>query len=780
VGRRTGREEAAPGLLKRVFVGRGMASGRMEHTLLPKVLALPIFTSDALSSVAYSVEASLLILLTASANVRHLIIPINLAVAAVMAIVIASYKQVVRAYPTSAGSYVVSKDNLATIFGLIAAAALLADYVLTVAVSVSSGILALVSAVPSLHPYLLEMCVATIAILTLLNLRGVREAGAAFAVPTYGFILSMFALILVGFVKCLGSCPQVDVAALPDPYPIGAAAGASLFVILHSFSSGSSALTGTEAISNGVSAFRRPQGRNASETLTLLGFLAVFMIAGTAYLAYRTNPVPDHKVSVVSEMAKVIFPGNAPNSGGAMFYVIQFFTLLILVLAANTSFQGFPRLSALLARDAWIPRQFENLGDRLVYSNGMLVLAGLAVVLIVVYEANVDKLLQLYVVGVFTAFTLSQTGMVRYWLRMAKEGGARAEGWRWRLAINAVGAVCTGLVLVIVVITKFTEGAWIVITAVPLLILLFYAVHRHYAAAKEQLRLADVATAEEPPKNHVVVVVEGLDVALGEAVGYVRSFAGEDFEAVHVRSESDPPDLMERWDSICRSEIPLRLLEPKHGDEVRAVVNFIRTIPRQTNDFITVVVPEQLRSRSLIAAVRRSQAFRLKLRLLGEPQVVVSDVPVVVEQPELDGEPRTVRPMIPRRTEALVFVSSVNKASMRAITYARSLRTTVARAVYFAVDPEEATQIQEEWQRYGVPMQLDIVEAPFRELDAPLLEEIHAVTDSPDALAVVVVAEFRVKKWRHQLLHNQRALFIKRLLLFEPRVILTSVPYRLD
>jgi hypothetical protein len=237
---------------------------------------------------------------------------------------------------------------------------------------------------------------------------------------------------------------------------------------------------------------------------------------------------------------------------------------------------------------------------------------------------------------------------------------------------------------------------------------------------------------------------------------------------------------MERWDSICRSEIPLRLLEPKHGDEVRAVVNFIRTIPRQTNDFITVVVPEQLRSRSLIAAVRRSQAFRLKLRLLGEPQVVVSDVPVVVEQPELDGEPRTVRPMIPRRTEALVFVSSVNKASMRAITYARSLRTTVARAVYFAVDPEEATQIQEEWQRYGVPMQLDIVEAPFRELDAPLLEEIHAVTDSPDALAVVVVAEFRVKKWRHQLLHNQRALFIKRLLLFEPRVILTSVPYRLD
>ena len=767
------------GLIKRIFVGRSMASGRMEHTLLPKILALPIFASDALSSVAYSVEASLLILLTASANVRGMIIPINLAVATVMAVVITSYKQVVRAYPTSAGSYVVSKDNLAPIFGLIAGAALLADYVLTVAVSVSSGILALISAVPGLHAYLLPMCVGTVAILTLMNLRGVREAGALFAIPTYGFILSMFALIIVGLVKCVGSsCPQVDFNSLPDPYPVGTAATAGLFVILHSFASGSSALTGTEAISNGVSAFRRPQGKNASHTLTYLGVLAVTMIMGTAFLAYRTTPWPDHQTSVVSQMAKVIFPGKTSGSGGTMFYAIQFFTLLILVLAANTSFQGFPRLSALLARDRWIPRQFENLGDRLVYSNGMLVLAGFAVVLIIVYDANVDRLLQLYVVGVFTAFTLSQTGMVRYWLKAAKEGGERAEGWHWRLAVNAVGAIATGLVLVIVVVTKFMDGAWIVITAIPLMILLFYAVHRHYAAVREQLSLKDVAILKETPRNQVVIVVEGIDQALAEAVGYVRSFAGEGFRAVHVHTSAEAPDLRERWRTFSRSDVELDVLDAKNGDAVRTLIAYIRAIPREEQDFVTVVVPEQLTKRSFVAAFRKRQSFGLKLRLLREPQVVVADVPVLVTA--ADAGRTDVRPMIPRRTEALVFVSSVNDAAMRALNYARSLRATRARAVFFALDPEQATEIQRQWEEFRVPLELDIVEAPFRELDAPILEELRRVTRRADSLAIVIVPEFRVRKWRHQILHNQRALFMKRLLLFEPHVVLTSIPYQLD
>ncbi len=784
VTQRGQRDEAAPGLIKRIFVGRSMASGRMEHTLLPKVLALPIFASDALSSVAYCVEASLVILLARSQHVRGLIIPINLAVAIVMAVVITSYKQVVRAYPTSAGSYVVSKDNLATIFGLIAAAALLADYVLTVAVSVSAGMLAVVSAAQGLHPYLVPMSIGCVALLMLVNLRGVRESGFLFAIPTYGFIASMFALIAVGVVKCFTACPAAAVP--PDAITVGAASSAGLFVILHSFSSGSSALTGTEAISNGVSAFRRPQGKNASQTLTLLGVIAVTMIVGTAYLAYRTHPMPSAggKISVVAEMAKTIFPGSKPGSGGLMFYVVQSFTLLILVLAANTSFQGFPRLAALLARDRWIPRQFQNLGDRLVYSNGMFVLSAFAVILIAVYRANVDRLLQLYVVGVFTAFTLSQTGMVRYWLRTAKEGGAQAEGWRWRMTINAIGAIATGLVLVIVVVTKFVEGAWIVIVSIPLMILLFFAVHRHYAAVREQLRLRGRTVIAEAPRNTVVLVVESIDLALAEALGYVQSFAGEDFRAVHVRTAADPPDLVDRWNAFCRAGVVLDVLDAKPGDEVRALINYVRAVPRHAEDFVTVVVPEQLEKPSILAALRRRQSFGLKFRLLAEPQVVISDVPVLVSGSDQhragEEQEASIRPMMPRRTEALVFVSSINDASLRAINYARSLKATAARAVFFAMEPEEAAAIQEEWVRFSVPLELDIVEAPFRELTAPILEEIHRVTDRRDALAIVIIPEFRVRKWRHQLLHNQRALFIKRLLLFERRVVLTSVPYQLD
>jgi amino acid transporter len=771
-------EAGGSDILKRIFVGRSMASGQMEHTLLPKILALPIFASDALSSVAYCVEASLFILLSASPNVRPLVIPINLAVAAVMAIVITSYKQVVRAYPTSAGSYVVSKENLATIFGLISGAALLADYVLTVAVSVSAGMIAVVSAAPSLHPYLVPMSAGCVVLLMLVNLRGVRESGVLFAIPTYGFILSMFALIAVGVVKCLGSCPQAP--RPPDPIGFGTASAATLFVVLHSFSSGAAALTGTEAISNGVSAFRRPQGRNASQTLTMLGAVAVTMILGTAYLASKTNPVPSTsgRISVVAEIAKSVF-GN-----GFMFYVVQIFTLLILVLAANTSFQGFPRLSALLARDKWIPRQFENLGDRLVYSNGMVVLSIMAIVLILAFKADVNKLLQLYVVGVFTAFTLSQTGMVRYWLRAAREGGQKAQGWHWRLAINAVGAFATGLVLVIVVITKFTEGAWIVISAIPVMILLFYAVHRHYEAFLGQLRRETIAEAEAP-KNHVLVVVDAIDDALAEAIGYVRSFAGDEFRAVHVRSPSDGPDLQDRWGSFCRStKVELELLDPG-GDPVRAVIARVRTIPRDPSDFVTVVVPEELSRASLVAAVRRRTTFGLKLRLLAEPQVVITDVPVLsrlggrADGPRTDGyQPQ--RPRIPRRVEAVVFVSAVHDAAIRAINYARSLRATETRAVFFAFEPDEATRIQEEWERYGVPIELDIVEAPFRDLNTPILQEVRAITEQPDSLAVVIVPELRVKKWRHQVLHNQKALFIKRLLLFEERVVLSSVPYHLD
>jgi amino acid transporter len=761
------RESSSPThVAKRIFVGRSMASGRMEHTLLPKILALPIFASDALSSVAYSVEASLVILVGSSANVGHLILPINVAVAAVMAIVVTSYRQVVRAYPTSAGSYVVSKDNLATIFGLIAAAALLTDYVLTVAVSVSSGLLAISSAMGGrLNNDLVWLSILSVILITVVNLRGVRESGLAFATPTYLFILSMFVLIAVGLARCLGTCPQVT--NVPDAIPAGTAATAGLFVILHSFASGSSALTGTEAISNGVSAFRRPQGRNASQTLALLGVIAVVMILGIALLTVQTHARPSNRVSVVSEIAKAVF------GGGFMFWLIQISTFAILILAANTSFQGFPRLSALLARDRFIPRQFENLGDRLVYSNGMLVLSVFAILLIWGFHADVNRLIQLYVVGVFTAFTLSQTGMVRHWHKVSKEGGPKAEGWRWRLGINAAGAMATAIVLVIVVITKFVEGAWIVITAIPVLIGGFYLVHRHYTGLARDLRRGSV-TVDDTVRNTVVVMVEGLNAATAEAIGYVRSFRGNDFRAVAV---SDDPELPAGWHSFCGTTVPLEVL-PGGGGHVTALVKFAKSIPREGNDFVTLVLPELLVKRGLLSTLRKRRAYFLfKLRLLSVPQLVVADVPFVREA---DTGTKETRPLIPQRTEAIVLVSAVHDGTLQAINYARSLRCHETRALFVALDPAEVEPITQAWEEHHIPMELDVVEAPFRELGIPIQEEVRRVTARADTVAAVIVPEIVVSRWWHHFLHGQRALYLKRLLLFEERVILSSVPYKVS
>src|SRR5438067_10685574 len=455
--------------LKRVVVGRAMASDQLEETLLPKWLALPIFASDPLSSVAYATEAALVVLIGATAGAAHLAFPLSLAIATLLAIVVLSYRQTVQVYESSGGAYVVAKENLGRMPSLVAAAALLTDYVLTVAVSVAAGVLALTSAVTSLRGHELTLSLICVVLIALANLRGVREAGILFAIPTYAFITAIFALIIVGVGRCAdGSCPQAVV-----PHPMTAGAGAlTTFVVLRAFSSGSTALTGVEAIANGVNAFCRPHGRNAARTLAVLGVIAITLFLGVSYLAVHEHAMPSETASVVSQIARATFP--AGSAAGFMYYIVQATTLLILVLAANTSFQGFPRLAALMARDHFAPRQFTNLGDRLVFSNGMLVLATLAGLLIWIYGANVNALIHLYVIGVFTAFTLSQAGMVRYWRRV------RDPGWHYRAAVNAVGATATGLVAVIVIITKFASGAWLVTVAIPLLVLGAYGIRRHY------------------------------------------------------------------------------------------------------------------------------------------------------------------------------------------------------------------------------------------------------------------------------------------------------------
>ncbi|MGZ5297291.1 MAG: APC family permease [Actinomycetota bacterium] len=762
------------GVLKRVLVGRAVASDRLEYSLLPKVLALPVFSSDALSSVAYATEEILRVLLIASAGALALAMPIALAIGALLIIVVSSYRQTVRAYPSGGGAYIVSKDNLGVLPGLVAAAALLTDYVLTVSVSVVAGVFAMISALPALAPFKVELSVGFVMLITLANLRGVRESGTLFAIPTYAFIVSIFILVTVGMARCLfGGCPVVTDHVLPAPELAATVSSVGLFVILHAFSSGSTALTGVEAISNGVPAFRRPQSKNASETLLIMGVISVTMFLGISFLATHIDGITvSEERSVVGQIAHAVL------GGGFFFYLVQFFTTAILVLAANTSYQDFPRLASILARDRFMPRQFANRGDRLVFSNGVIVLAAFASLLIIVFDADLNRLIQLYVVGVFTSFTLSQTGMVRHWLKEKHKGDAGMKGWQRSIVINAIGAAATFLVLIIVTYTKFIEGAWIVIAAMPIIVLTFYSIHRHYTAIMAQLRRGTVSP-DDVGVNHVVLLVRDLGPSTAEALGYIRSFRPFDVHALYPAAGATvPTEIRDRWRVISGGDRDLEPLPMHGGDLLSATRTYLRALPRQANDFVTVIVPEEIRESLFGYLVRRRSLVRLKAGLLHEPNVVVTDVPVVVEGSVPVG--MDARPLIPQRTVTLVFVSSVNDATIRAVNYARSIGAAETRAIYFDLDPDEAHRLEQQWfdRRLGIP--LDIVEAPFRDLTGPMLDEVRRFTVRPDTVVNVVIPEFLVKKWRHYLLHSQNALFIKRLFLYEERAVLSSVPFVIE
>jgi amino acid transporter len=752
---RTEEHALEPKRLRRVLVGRPMRTGQLHETLLPKWLALPIFASDPLSSNAYATEEALVVIVGAAGlSQAHLVFPLAIAISCLLGIVILSYRQTVRVYETAGGAYIVARENLGTTASLVGAAALLTDYVLTVAVSISAGIFAITSFVPSLSSHRVGLSLACLLVIVLANLRGVRESGLLFALPTYAFIVAILAVDGVGLVKLASG--NLSQAVVPNALPAGTGA-VTLFILLRAFSSGSTALTGVEAIANGVNAFRHPQGKNAAKTLGILGLLTITMFLGLSYLAVHVHAAPSATASVVSQIARAVFP--AGSFGSFMFYVVQATTLLILILAANTSFQGFPRLSALLARDRFAPRQFSNLGDRLVFSNGMLVLAGAAAALLVIYKANTNSLIHLYVIGVFTAFTLSQAGMVRYWLRV------RTPGWRGRIAINSVGAAATGLVTVIVVWTKFGQGAWLVTVAIPVLVFMMLGVRRHYARVARRLSAGAAAVASAPgARNRTLLVVEELDPAAERALGFARTIAPDGFRALHVPRNGTDPGIGPRWFHLADGAPLLETLDP-HGGSVDAVLEQVWRLPRSESDFVTVVIPEQLRRRALAEEARHPFEFALKWRLLTEPGVVVADVPTV-------DEGSGVRPLAVR-----IFVSSANAASMRALNWAEAIGLPDTRAVNFAFDENEAAEIRRKWAAGEARVPLEVLAAPYRDIGDPLLAYLRELTaEGNDVL--VVLPELILRGWR-RLLHNQRALYVKRLLLVEPHVILASVPYQL-
>jgi amino acid transporter len=742
---------------KRLLIGRPRATREIEDTLLSKTLALPIFSSDPISSVAYATEAAMAVLVAVSLSSLDLVFPISLAIAGLLAIVVLSYAQGVRAYASSGGSYVFARENLGTLPALVAGAALLTDYVLTVAVSVAAGVFALTSAAPSLGSHQLALSLACVAILTVGNLRGVRESGLLFSFPTYGFIVMLYLTLAIGIGKCtVGSCPVAEV-----PHPLAAGTGTiGLFVLLKAFSSGAAALTGVESISNGVTAFRRPQAQNAARTLYVMGAIAISLFVSVSWLAVQMHARPSETASVLSQIARGSFPAGSPGSIG--YYLVQAFTLAILVLAANTSYQGFPRLAALLSHDRFLPSQFVNLGDRLAYSNGILVLAGLATGLLVAFRANVNSLIHLYVIGVFTAFTLAQAGMVRHWHK------SKEPGWRWRAALNAVGAGTTLVVTVVVVSTKFLDGAWMVTIAIPVLILAFYGVRRHYRAVGRRLRAkARAVLASREVENNVVLYVERLDAATREALWYAQAISKSSFRAIHVPFPGSDPGIGPRFFHWTDGNPRLEIL-PSDGEPLDAVLEEVWAVPQGESRFVTIVVPELFAKPSLLSAVLHRPTFSLKRGLLREPGVAVTDVP------KLGGDDA-----LPQRAEVVVPVSELNAASLRALQYARSLGLRDTRALYFADEhDDEAEAMRRDWRQFPTGIPLEVVDAPFRDIGSPLLTYLRGITADPEAVAVVVMPEV-VVRGTDRLLHNQRALYLKRLLLFEPRVILTSVPFQL-
>ena len=612
---------------KRLLVGRPLRSQQLHETLLPKWLALPVFCSDPISSVAYATEEIVLVLAAGGAAYLAYAKWVALVVALLLVIVVASYRQTCYAYPNGGGAFAVSLDNFGENAALVAAAALLVDYVMTVAVSIVSGVVAITSAAPSLQNKAVLLSVGFVVLLMVANLRGVRESGKAFAVPTYTFVALTFLMFAFAIVRDLtGHLPAATTAHQQLQRTAHVGGIFTLLLALRAFASGCTALTGVEAISNGVPAFRKPKSRNAATTLAMMGALAVSMFAGITMMALRVHAhaQPSGNPSVISQVAATAFGGKA-----ILFYLYQASTAGILILAANTAFNGFPVLSSILAQTRFLPRQLHNRGDKLVFSNGIILLGGFAIALIVGFDANIDKLIQLYIIGVFTSFTLSQAGMVRHWNRtIVTAPAAQHRKIHVSRAINFTGAIATAVVLVIVLYTKVVHGAWIAMLAMSALFAVMKGISRHYKTVSDEV---DVEASERPllpSRNHAIVLVSRLHLPTLRALAYATATRPSTLEAVTVRiDDADTDKLQAEW-TRRDLDIPLKILDSPYREMVRPVLAYLRSLRRQSpRDVVTVFIPEYVVGRWWEQLLHNQSALRLKARLLFEPGVMVTSVP---------------------------------------------------------------------------------------------------------------------------------------------------------
>jgi amino acid transporter len=594
--------------LKRIILGQPLATAAEKHERLGKISGLAVFSSDALSSVAYGTEEILWILVTAGTAALNLGLPIMVGIVVLVVIVAISYWQTIHAYPSGGGAYIVAKDNLGTLPGLVAGAALLIDYVLTVAVSTAAGVAAITSALPLLYPWRVTLCVLSVIGVTIANLRGVRESGRLFTVPTYWFIGSMLLLILAGLWRVVSGTVQ------PSPTEqVRVTHELTIFLVLRAFSSGCATLTGIEAVSNGIPAFRPPESRNASITLAWMAGILGATSLGMAFLAHAYGAIPRETETVVSMLARGIFGESL------LYFNIQTATALILFLAVNTSYQDFPRLSSIMAKDGFMPRQMANRGDRLVFSNGIIILAALSIALLVMFQGSVNALIPLYAVGVFLSFTLSQAGMVRHWLKEAHPAPHH-------ILLNGLGAVSTGIVLLVIASTKFTHGAWMVIVLIPVIVLGFLRVHRHYELVAERLSL-EGAARPKIGKNPVVVLVAGIHKGVVEALEYAKSISPNVTALTVDLDPTQTTKLRLKWPEWA-PDVPLVVLESPYRSILRPLLDYIDRMERQGEGrYLTVVLPEFIPSHWWEHFLHNQTALLVKAALLFKPGKVTVSIP---------------------------------------------------------------------------------------------------------------------------------------------------------
>jgi amino acid transporter len=626
-----------PRSLSHWFIGRPLSTADAPHQTIGKAVGLAVFASDALSSTAYATQEILGVLVVVGAMAYNYVFPISIAIVALLAVVTISYEQTIHAYPGGGGAYIVSRDNLGESPAQVAGAALLMDYILTVAVSISSGVAQIVSAYPALDPYRIYLGIGAVFVIMLINLRGVKESGTAFAIPTYFFIVMMFITVGIGlfryFTGSLGT-----VVDPPEVHLIHTIGPITAFLLLHAFANGTTALTGVEAISNGITAFKEPRSRNAGITLIWMSIILGTLFLSISYLTGKIAGVYSEDETIISQLTRTIFDGR-----GSMYLATITATTVILLMAANTAFADFPRLSALAAGDGFLPRQLTFRGSRLVYSNGIVTLSVIASILIIIFKASVTLLIPLYAIGVFLSFTLSQTGMARRWWKIGhlKEGEEIIEpgsvlrydkGWRFKMFVNGFGAVCTAIVTVVFAVTKFTEGAWVVLILIPLLVAIFFTIHRHYKDLASHLTLDKFSGLPARRTRHrVILPVSGIHQGVLEALRYAKLLS-DDVTAIHVSMDPSETEKVRRkwttWGEGTRLIIldsPFRLFIEPLLEYIEEIIN-----NRQPNETITIVVPQFIPSKRWHQALHMRTADYLRQELLSKPGVVVTDVPYQV------------------------------------------------------------------------------------------------------------------------------------------------------